>query len=971
MAILLLFFCSGATALVYEVIWSKYLALLFGSTIQAQTVVLAVFMGGLALGNKLFSGRADRTRRPLAIYGCIEIAIGVYAVVFPLLDRAADAVFAFAGSGLLDHSVWLLLLKGLLSAGLLGGPTLLMGGTLPILAAWLQKNTNDAGRRSARFYSTNSLGAVCGAGLAGFFLIPDYGLPTTINLTALVNVLIGLAAILIARKPAPPLPAASQGRKAADAEQPQAAIRLFRWACIVVALTGAVSMGLEVLASRCLCLIFGSSLQAFAMVLMAFILGIGLGSALIASPRHRPWSQGITAVLLLCAAALIGLVVFNMVNLVEVYRHARSGLGATAMGYRYYQVLMSVMSLGVLGLPAAALGAVLPLWIRVVSATSPLLGDRVGRLLAWNTLGAVGGVLLTGFVLMPGIGLRGSLATLALAAAGAAIITALATKQRLAAAAGAAVALGLAIVAARDDAGWRYALSAGMFRLHETNPSLYPIADRMKVAQLLFYEDAADATVSVERDEDGSASELVLRINGKADASSHSDLSTQILLGQLPLMMKPDSTDVFCFGLGSGITAGTVLGYPIGHLTVAENCEPVLRAAKFFEPWNQGVLTDHRVHLYREDARTVLKLSPQKYDAIISEPSNPWMVNVGSVFSYEFYRLAAGRLKPGGIMTQWFHTYDMDDATVDLVLRTFATVFPHMEIWDASPGDIILLGSDRPWNSDPETYRHAFTLEAPRRDLAPIGLATPEAVLARQFASQRTAFAIATPGPIQRDSFPLLEYAAPRAMYIYSGQQAQRLQHFDERTYQSYIAPLEKNRVLAQLDDAALKGIFCDFFPSVNPGLQQFVRLRVEGALAPDSRLRSIPCIFRGMNDVLVFEPSLARTNPVVQRLSNAEAALGSSAGNWSQAVEETKSALDSIQAYDAQSAGWSPAHYAYLAAEVSLRLGQEAQAKALVLRGLQLEPNSEELRYLSRILVREKILPPAEVPPDANVASN
>jgi hypothetical protein len=228
---------------------------------------------------------------------------------------------------------------------------------------------------------------------------------------------------------------------------------------------------------------------------------------------------------------------------------------------------------------------------------------------------------------------------------------------------------------------------------------------------------------------------------------------------------------------------------------------------------------------------------------------------------------------------------------------------------------------------------------------------------------------VATPGPIQRDSFPLLEYAAPRAMYIYSGQQAQRLQHFDERTYQSYIAPLEKNRVLAQLDDAALKGIFCDFFPSVNPGLQQFVRLRVEGALAPDSRLRSIPCIFRGMNDVLVFEPSLARTNPIVQRLSNAEAALGSSSGNWSQAVEEIKSSLDSVQAYDAQSAGWSAAHYAYLAAEVSLRLGQEAQAKALVLRGLQLEPDSEELRYVARILVREKILQPAEVPPVADIA--
>ena len=142
MLIILLFFCSGATALIYEVVWSKYLALLFGSTIQAQTVVLAVFMGGLALGNKLFSRRADTARRPLAIYGLIEIAIGVYALAFPGIHKIADALFSAAGSRLLEHSGWLLVLKGTLSVLLLGGPTILMGGTLPVLAAWLQRSTD-------------------------------------------------------------------------------------------------------------------------------------------------------------------------------------------------------------------------------------------------------------------------------------------------------------------------------------------------------------------------------------------------------------------------------------------------------------------------------------------------------------------------------------------------------------------------------------------------------------------------------------------------------------------------------------------------------------------------------------------------------------------------------------------------------------------------------------------------------------
>src|SRR5579885_1161677 len=202
--IILLFFLSGGTALVYEVIWSKYLSLLFGSTVQAQTVVLAVFMGGLALGSRWFSGWADRARRPLAVYGGLEIAVGFYAWLFPLFERVAEIVFTSFGSALLSHAGWLLVLKGVISVGLLAVPTLLMGGTLPVLAAWLQQSTAEGGRWSARFYSVNSLGAVVGAGAAGFWLIPRHGLPFTLNVAALVNGLIGVAVVALAvgRRPA-------------------------------------------------------------------------------------------------------------------------------------------------------------------------------------------------------------------------------------------------------------------------------------------------------------------------------------------------------------------------------------------------------------------------------------------------------------------------------------------------------------------------------------------------------------------------------------------------------------------------------------------------------------------------------------------------------------------------------------------------------------------------------------------------
>ena len=199
MAILILFFFSGATALVYEVIWSKYFSLLFGSTIQAQTVVLAVFMGGLALGNRIFGRSADRAKHPLTVYGCLEIAIGVYALLFSLLYRLTDIVYVAIGSHLLDTSFVLLMVKGILSMALLLGPTILMGGTFPVLAAWLQKSTPEGGRRSARFYSVNSLGAVCGSAAAGFWLVERMGLRATMDYCAVINVIIGLIAIVVGR----------------------------------------------------------------------------------------------------------------------------------------------------------------------------------------------------------------------------------------------------------------------------------------------------------------------------------------------------------------------------------------------------------------------------------------------------------------------------------------------------------------------------------------------------------------------------------------------------------------------------------------------------------------------------------------------------------------------------------------------------------------------------------------------------
>jgi spermidine synthase len=945
--VLLLFFLSGATALVYEVVWSKYLSQMFGSTIYAQTVVLAVFMGGLALGNKLFGARADRLARPVRAYGYVELAIALYAFFFPNIFSLADAAFVRFGSAVLENGAALLAIKASLSVTLLLVPTILMGGTLPMLTAFLQRSSLDAGRRSARFYSVNSLGAVFGSAVAGFYLVQKLGMVSTLHVTGLLNLLVAGAAIILSRELESGIaPAPSDGTDTASVDR-----GTLRFAGGLVAITGGISMGLEVLASRSMALLFGSSLQSFAIVLISFILGIGLGSAAIASPRLRRFNSSKAITLFLLGAALwIGLLVFKIESWVDVYRVLRSGLARSSTGYLFHQFLAAGIAMVVLGAPAAMIGAVLPLLIRSASEKGVALGQHVGRLLTWNTIGAVVGVLLTGFVLMPQLGLRNAFLTLALCLALAGLFMAFRHQLRRLAGGAGAVCACLTFFLFVGNATWRHVMSSGVFRAHETEVDPNAMRLRQQHVKIHFYEDAPDATVDVEQgDGIGAPADLGLRINGKTDASTRGDLCTQLLVGHLPMIANPGAKDVFILGLGSGITGGAILGHPVEHLSIAENCEPVIRAAQYFAPWNRGVLTNPLTRIWTEDARTILKLSPKKYDVIITQPSNPWMAGVGSVFSREYYELAARRLNDGGVMAQWFHIYDMHDGIVRLVLRTFGSVFPHMEIWESGSGDLILLGSMTPWSSDPATYQQVFERTMPRRDLEVIGINSPESLWARQMASQHTAFAIAGDGPIQSDLFPILEYEAPRAFFI--GTRARDVAKYDERTWQSQLAPLEKQRSLAALDDKSLHAVFAEY-STVNDDLKDHLQWRYRKGVGTSAAFRpDWPCLFKTNEVANMIVP--ADAGEEWQRLATATAAMQKGGAEKLAGIDTV---IDLLRRRD-KTSDWSVTYYSAMAARTSIVAGDAARAEQVLQTALQLRPGDSELSYLQRVASRQRAL--------------
>jgi hypothetical protein len=666
-------------------------------------------------------------------------------------------------------------------------------------------------------------------------------------------------------------------------------------------------------------------------------------------------------VLLLFAAGWIGVLVLGITEWVEFYMRAKTGLAASDMGYRFHQLLAAGMSAVVLGVPAGLLGAVLPLWIRALAAESQALGNQVGRLLTWNTVGAVAGVLLTGFGLMPLIGLRGSFYALVVCLCLGAFLIAWVNQRRRTAGLSTGLGLALTMLGLMTGEGWRQVLSWGVFRVRGTYADPQALEKRRKHIEILFYEDAADATVSVER-ADGMATkdDLGLRINGKVDASSRADLSTQYLLAHLPMAMRPDSKEIFVLGLGSGITAGALLAHPVEHVTVAENCAPVVRASSFFAKWNRNPLADPRVRVRNEDARTVLKLSGQKYDVIISEPSNPWTVGVGSVFSREYYELSANRLQDGGIACQWFHVYEMSDAIVSLVLRSFVSVFPYFEIWDPGEGDLILLGSKRPWQCSSEALQRLFERPEVRKDLAAIGVENPRALWTRQLASQRTGFAIPGEGAIQSDLFPVLEYEAPKAFYI--GSSSTLLSLFDERTWQWEMASREKADSLESLDVEMLRHVFGQF-SSVNVELNAWLSRRSAAAANGTVEEDAIPCLFgsRRSSSSKVTVPE--QVSEEWRKLLEAKAAVQTDPTSWLGPVTTIQNTLTSGK-FDRTSrvSGESPMALAVMAAKVCLRHGDKERARALVLAGLKIDPQSTELLYVGRILEREH----AKAPPNS-----
>jgi spermidine synthase len=737
------FLLTGATSLVFEVVWTRLLLLSLGATAVAVGAVLGAFMGGMAVGAWL-AGRPSVARvDPVVAYALLEGWAGLYGLATPFLLRLVETQPPLVQFGS--------------AVALLMPATVGMGASLPILARALGQGSSWVAVDVGRLYAANTAGAVLGPLVAVFWLFPQLGLLRTLHVASGIDVLVCVAVVALRRRTfptwEPPAPIAPErGTPHADG-----------LLILALSVSGAAAMAYEVAWTRVLSIAFASSVYGVTIMLSAFLAGLAGGSAWASAVlrRVRRPASFRTVSWLLAGTALgawLSLPVGHALPRLFLSLH-RASPGFEASLYAV-QFLVAAF----LMLPSAlCLGAMLPVAASVPLPEQREVGERISRLYTANLVGSATGAILASAVLL---GHYGVSLTVRLAS-GLAIATALVLLVRtrgLSLGRTAAAAAGILLVLAVSPGGTAMARGIGFYAGLTEYEKLDADELRGVVAshRLLYYRDGPTATVAVHE----VAGYRMLMINGKTDASNGpGDMQTQLLAAHLPLMAH-DAGRVAVVGWGSGITVGSVLTYPVEHVDALEIEPAVVEGSAHFDDLSGEPLQDPRLQLIIGDARAVLRRSPEKYDVIISEPSNPWITGVANLFTQEYFRILESRLNPDGVVCQWFHLYGMSEESARTVIATFGSVFPERVLFKLASGlDVLLLGSRQPIRFSLPAMRRAF--EDPERGaaLGSIGLHYPFDLLIELALDSKGCVEFSRGALLNTDDNMRLELSAPKTLY--------------------------------------------------------------------------------------------------------------------------------------------------------------------------------------------------------------
>ncbi|MEM6978771.1 MAG: fused MFS/spermidine synthase [Planctomycetota bacterium] len=763
------FFVSGFAALLYETVWLRQFAILLGTSEQALAIVLASYMGGLALGSWLSSLVIDRVRRPFLTYGVLECGIALSALLVPVgLTLARIAQRTWLGgqpepppAGTLSQTLFNI---GVAS-GLIIVPTTLMGATLPLLARHVVRRDQELGPRIGLLYAINTAGAVLGTMTAAFFLMPAIGMGPTTWVGASANFIVFVLVVILVRGRRDSLslehgipnshdsaletsattsavskPTSKAAKSQAGISKDQAAKPYYRGVLWLIAGAGGVSFCYEILFTRMLSHQLGGSVFAFATMLSGFLAGLALGGAAcsrLATTRSRAAIGFVYAQL---ASALGILLAFYLVNESAAWRWQSLGGGTTTP----VQVLSSILIL----LPTAiAVGSAFPFAIRVYARDASDAAPASAKVYAMSTIGGIIGSLITGAMLMPWLAYHGATMVAVLGNIAIALVAIGFFRLPLHHAAGVAVALiifALSIPSQPDN----------VTRVSSLNSALTP-------GRLAFHEVGRSATVSVFYQ----TGDLRFQTNGLPEAgaralgSSQNYASSGNWLSALPVAVRPNIESMMIVGLGGGVAAASVPP-SVTQIDVVELSEAVVRANESVAAYrNVDPLQDPRVRLIINDARNALALTEKRYDSIVSQPSHPWTAGSSHLYTVEFARTIREHLNPGGIFLQWISAEFIDEQLLGNMAATILDVFPHGRMYQPQEGLFLFVASDQP--IQPESDR-SWELAAEDRPLMlRMGIENRTHLLAHLALDEIGMRSLAQEAAVIRDEQNLLAMRAP------------------------------------------------------------------------------------------------------------------------------------------------------------------------------------------------------------------
>ena len=715
----LLVLASGAAGLAYELLWMRLLALVFGVSSFAVVTVLAVFMGGLALGSALFGRLINRGGRPLQWYAAMEAGIGALGLASPFLIEATSHAYITAYVTLEGAEALSVAIKFVLASAVLLPPTILMGGTIPVLSRLVVEHAGHVGWRVGAIYAFNTLGAVTGCFLTGFVALAALGVSATLQWAVVLNLAAAFGALALDRLRASgpevpsPLPDSSREALAAPIVPSDRVVRLVTW---TYAATGFAALCYEVVWTRLLVYVLGQTTYAFTTMLTTFLFGVALGSFIFARLADRSRDPVRLFAVTQCAGAVAAIGVMPSIE------HLMAFSPYTAAGYSVQPWWSSIgpkfLAAGATMLvPTLLLGGAFPIVSRIVVGRLDTIGGSIGRVYALNTLGAILGSVVAGFLLVPLFGVRLTLS----------VVTCV------------SFALGVFLFAysrswKRRSLRWAaLGASAAFFLLNVGVSTRTPlilstarIARALQGFEVLYAKEGLDASLAVvQRRADGIKE---LNINGANTAfTAYEDIQVHLLLGHLPMLFHPNPQKALIVGFGFGSTARAMLCYDPERVDCVELVRDEIETASLFFEQNRGVLDDPRLRLLIGDGRNHIFATQETYDAISFNAVHPRFSS--SLYSEDFYRLCKERLSPNGTVCAWLATNAMTPDEYKMLVRTFVRVFPHATLWWVNPGHTVLVATGHPLALDIDVFRGRLAAPAVRQHLAEVNLEAPEVLL--------------------------------------------------------------------------------------------------------------------------------------------------------------------------------------------------------------------------------------------------